>query len=43
MSFELSSPSLVLSPSNSGYVNLAEWLWIDAVDLAHPQHHRAGL
>jgi hypothetical protein len=25
----LSSPSLVLSPSNSGYVNLAEWLWID--------------
>ena len=31
----LSSPSLVLSPSNSGYVNLAEWLWIDP-SIWHP-------
>jgi len=31
----LASPSLVLSPSNSGYVNLAEWLWIDP-SIWHP-------
>ncbi len=31
----LSSPSLVLSPSDSGYVNLAEWLWIDP-SIWHP-------
>jgi hypothetical protein len=31
----LSSPSLVLSPSKSGYVNLAEWLWIDPA-IWHP-------
>jgi hypothetical protein len=34
----LSSPSLVLSPSNSGYVNLAEWLWIDPSATATPAH-----
>ncbi len=31
----LASPSLVLSPSNSGYVNLAEWFWIDP-SIWHP-------
>ena len=32
---QLSSPSLVLSPSSTGYVHLAEWLWIDP-SIWHP-------
>ena len=32
---QLPSPSLVLSPSNTGYVNLAEWLWIEP-SIWHP-------
>ena len=34
VSFGSPSPSLVLSPSDSGYLNLAEWLSIDPTLLA---------
>ena len=40
---QLPGPSLALSPSGTGYVNLAEWLWVDAVDLAPVTHLRAGV
>ena len=32
---QLPDPSLVLSPTGTGYVNLAEWLWIDP-SIWHP-------